>query len=157
MTKVTFYRHFPSKNDLVCAYLEYRHTGWMAWFGDALQRHAHALPAGTDRTRALAPALAEWLGSEHFRGCAFINSVSELGDAVPEVLEIAQRHKRDMTALLAGLLPVSAHHAQDAQALTLVVEGAIVRVQMGEPVAEVVAAVSRLTDALVAAPLSCKR
>ena len=80
VTKVTFYRHFPSKNDLICAYLEYRHTGWMAWFGDALQRHAHALPAGTDRTRALAPALAEWLGSEHFRGCAFINSVSELGD-----------------------------------------------------------------------------
>ena len=157
VTKVTFYRHFPSKNDLICAYLEYRHTGWMAWFGDALQRHAHALPAGTDPTRALAPALAEWLGSEHFRGCAFINSVSELGGTVPEVLEIAQRHKRDMTALLAGLLPVSAHRAQIAQALTLVVEGAIVRVQMGEPVAEVVAAVSRLTDGLVAAPLPRKR
>ena len=45
VTKVTFYRHFPSKNDLICAYLEYRHTGWMAWFGDALQRHAHALHA----------------------------------------------------------------------------------------------------------------
>lgn len=157
VTKVTFYRHFPSKNDLICAYLEYRHTGWMAWFGDALQRHAHALPAGTDRTRALAPALAEWLGSQHFRGCAFINSVSELGDTVPEVLEIAQRHKRDMTALLAGLLPASAQRVQIAQALTLVVEGAIVRVQMGEPVAEVVAAVSRLTDGLVAAPLQRKR
>ncbi len=88
VTKVTFYRHFPSKNDLICAYLEYRHTGWMAWFGDALQRHAHALPAGTDRTRALAPALAEWLGSERFRGCAFINSVSELGGTVPEVRSV---------------------------------------------------------------------
>jgi hypothetical protein len=129
----------------------------MAWFGDALQRHAHALPAGTDPTRALAPALAEWLGSEHFRGCAFINSVSELGDTVPEVLEIARRHKRDMTTLLAGLLPASAQRGQIAQALTLVVEGAIVRVQMGEPVAEVVAAVSRLTDGLVAAPLQRKR
>ena len=152
VTKVTFYRHFPSKNDLVCAYLEYRHTGWMAWFGDALQRHAHALPAGTDRTRALAPALAEWLGSKHFRGCAFINSVSELGDTVPEVLEIARRHKRDMTALLASLLPESVHRAQEAQALTLVVEGAIVRVQMGEPVKAVAAAVSRLVGALVPAP-----
>lgn len=152
VTKVTFYRHFPSKNDLVCAYLEYRHAGWMAWFADALQRHAHALPTGTDRTRALAPALAEWLGSKHFRGCAFINSVSELGDTVPEVLEIARRHKRDMTALLASLLPESVHRAQDAQALTLVVEGAIVRVQMGEPVKAVAAAVSRLVGALVPAP-----
>lgn len=152
VTKVTFYRHFPSKNALICAYLEYRHAGWMGWFADALQRHAHALPTGADRTPALTPALAEWLGSKHFRGCAFINSVSELGDTVPEVLEIAQRHKRDMTALLAALLPAPSHRAQDAQALTLVVEGAIVRAQMGEPVAAVVAAVSRLTDALVAAP-----
>ncbi|RQO81928.1 TetR/AcrR family transcriptional regulator [Acidovorax sp. FJL06] len=151
VTKVTFYRHFPSKNALVCAYLEYRHSGWIAWFADALQRHGDALPPGAGRVHALAPALAEWLGSEHFRGCAFINSVSELGETVPEVVEIAQRHKREMTALLATLLPVSAHHMQDAQALALVVEGAIVRVQMGEPVREVVATVSRLTDALVPA------
>ena len=150
VAKLSFYRHYPSKNDLVLAFLEHRHARWMAWFKDALARHG-----GTPK--ALMPALAEWFGSEGFRGCAFINSVSELGGTVPEVLEIAQRHKRDMTALLAGLLPASAHRAQDAQALTLVVEGAIVRVQMGAPVAEVVAAVSRLTDGLVAAPLSCKR
>ena len=133
------------------------HAGQRHELAHGRDQAAHALHAGTDRTRALAPALAEWLGSEHFRGCAFINSVSELGDTVPEVLEIAQRHKRDMTALLAGLLPALAQRAQIAQALTLVVEGAIVRVQMGAPVAEVVAAVSRLTDGLVAAPLSCKR
>ena len=39
VTKVTFYRHFPSKNDLICEFLEYRHRRWMAWFTDALQRH----------------------------------------------------------------------------------------------------------------------
>ena len=50
-----------------------------------------------------------------------------------------------------------AHRAQDAQALTLVVEGAIVRVQMGAPVAEVVGVVSRMTDGLVAAPPRRKR
>ncbi len=151
VTKVTFYRHFPSKNALICAYLEYRHAGWVAWFSDALQRHGKTLRQGAHRVHALAPALAEWLGSEHFRGCAFINSVSELGETVPEVVEIARRHKLEMTALLATLLPVSAQQTQDAQALTLVVEGAIVRVQMGEPVRAVVATVSRLTNALVPA------
>lgn len=156
VTKVTFYRHFPSKNDLVCAYLEYRHAGWMAWLADALQRHAKNLAEGAIRVQALAPALAEWLGSEHFRGCAFINSVSELGGTVPEVVEIAQRHKRDMTALLATLLPASAHQGQDAQALALVVEGAIVRVQMGDPLQAVVATVSRLVSALVPASLPRK-
>lgn len=151
VTKVTFYRHFPSKNALICAYLEYRHAGWVAWFSDALQRYGKTLRQGAHRVHALAPALAEWLGSEHFRGCAFINSVSELGETVPEVVEIARRHKLEMTTLLATLLPVSAQQTQDAQALTLMVEGAIVRVQMGEPVRAVVATVSRLTNALVPA------
>jgi AcrR family transcriptional regulator len=40
VTKDTFYRHFPSKKDLICEYLAYRHRLWMAWFEDALQRHS---------------------------------------------------------------------------------------------------------------------
>lgn len=147
VTKVTFYRHFPSKNDLIGAYLEYRHVLWMGWFADALQRHAQAKKG----LAALPPALAEWFGREDFRGCAFINSVSELGHTVPEVNAIARRHKQDMTDLLAMLLPPSATQAQDAQALALVVEGAIVRVQLGEPVPAVLASVSRLLTAFAPA------
>ncbi len=30
VAKVTLYRHFPSKNDLICEFLEYRHLLWMA-------------------------------------------------------------------------------------------------------------------------------
>ena len=30
VTKVTFYRHFPSKNELILAFLAYRHERWMA-------------------------------------------------------------------------------------------------------------------------------
>ncbi|WP_457104666.1 hypothetical protein [Methylobacterium sp. P5_C11] len=36
MTKVTFYRHLPSKDDLIRAYLERRHAAWMGWFQEAL-------------------------------------------------------------------------------------------------------------------------
>lgn len=143
VTKVTFYRHFPSKNDLICAYLEMRHALWMAWFADALARHGKAHSG----LAALAPALGEWFTREDFRGCAFINSVSELGDTVPEVNGIARRHKQDMQNLLTTLLPPSPTQAQDAQALALVVEGAIVRAQLGEPVPAVLASVSRLRAA----------
>lgn len=149
VTKVTFYRHFPSKNDLVCAYLEMRHTLWMDWFADALRRHGAAVPG--KGLAALPPALAEWFGREDFRGCAFINSVSELGGTVPEVNAIARRHKQDMADQLARLLQPSATQALDAQTLALVVEGAIVRVQLGEPVTAVLASVSRLLAALVPA------
>ena len=43
VTKVTFYRQFPSKHDLVAAYLEHRHALWMQWFKGAL---ADAPPDG---------------------------------------------------------------------------------------------------------------
>lgn len=148
VTKVTFYRHFPSKNDLICAYLEYRHAGWIAWFAGALQRHGAQEKSAPHRLGALAPALAEWFARDDFRGCAFINSVGELGATVPEVVEIAQRHKREMADLLAELLPPGRQRRPDAQALTLVVEGAIVRVQMGEPAQAVLASVERLLAGL---------
>jgi len=150
VTKVTFYRHFPSKNDLVCAYLEYRHTRWIAWFAAALLRHGGAHEDPVQRLAALPPALAEWLGRDDYRGCAFINGVTELGGTLPEVVEIARRHKRDMTGLLAALLPSAPAREQDAQALTLVVEGAIVRVQMGEPLKDVLASVERLLRGIAA-------
>lgn len=150
VTKVTFYRHFPSKNDLICAYLDYRHAGWIAWFAAALERHGNAKRGGASGLNALVATLAEWFGRDDFRGCAFINSVGELGSTVPEVMEIAQRHKREMTDLLATLLPPGAQRARDAQAVTLVVEGAIVRVQMGEPVKAVLGSVERLLAGLAA-------
>jgi AcrR family transcriptional regulator len=123
VTKATFYRHYPSKNALIREFLEYRHRHWMDWFVDALRRHGGIADA-------LVPALAEWFDDEGFRGCAFINSVGELGEALPEVLEIAQRHKQDMTSVIASLLPASRQRAVDARALALVVDGAIIRAQM---------------------------
>jgi AcrR family transcriptional regulator len=126
VTKVTFYRHFPSKNDLVLAFLAYRHARWMNWFTEALARHGAGRGKGLD---ALVPALAEWFGDAGYRGCAFIHSVGELGGALPEVVDIARQHKDDMTAEIARLLPPSRHRARDAQAIALAVDGAIVQSQ----------------------------
>lgn len=125
VAKVTFYRYFPSKNMLILEFLEYRHQRWMAWFVDALQRHGGSV-------KALAPALAEWLTGNNFRGCAFINSVGELGGSMPEVLDITRRHKQEMEDVIAGLLPASRHRKRDAQALSVAVDGAIIRAQYDE-------------------------
>jgi AcrR family transcriptional regulator len=125
VTKVTFYRHFPSKNTLICEFLEYRHQRWIAWFVDALQRYGGGITA-------LTPALAEWFHDEDFRGCAFINSVGELGGTVPAVVEITRRHKQDMTSAIADLLPQTVQREQDAQAVALAVDGAIIRAQFDQ-------------------------
>ena len=122
VTKTTFYRHFPSKNDLIREFLEYRHQRWMTWFTKALQRHG----GGVD---ALIPAFSEWFRDGGFRGCAFINSLVELGGALPEIVETTRRHKQDMTDVIESLLPVSENRKQNADALALAVDGAIIRAQ----------------------------
>ena len=71
VAKKTFYRYYPAKNDLIVAFLEYRHRNWMTWFEDAVKRH------GADAD-ALVPALAEWFENDEYRGCAFINAVVEV-------------------------------------------------------------------------------
>jgi AcrR family transcriptional regulator len=130
VAKVTFYRHFPSKTALICAFLEFRHQRWMAWFIEALQRHGSVSQGkGLD---ALVPTLAEWFRDQNFRGCAFINSVGELGGTQSEVIKIAQRHKQEMTTVIASLLPASARRKLDTQAIALAVDGAIIRAQCDE-------------------------
>jgi AcrR family transcriptional regulator len=122
VTKVTFYRHFKSKNELILAYLEYRHERWMRWFTAALQRHGATL-------KALVPAMAEWFRSPEYRGCAFINGVSEIAPALPQVTEITRRHKADMQKAIAALLPPGRQRESLARSLALAVDGSIVQAQ----------------------------
>ena len=141
VTKVTFYRHFPSKNDLILAFLEYRHQHWMKWFADALQRHGGGL-------KALSPTLAEWFSNEDFRGCAFINSVAEVGPVLADVVEMTRRHKNNMVTAIAHLLPPSRHRGQDAQAISLAVDGAIVRATFDTSPANALRALERVVKLL---------
>ena len=129
VAKKTFYRYYPAKNDLVVAFLQYRHGNWMAWFEDALRRHG-AEVAGP---RALVPALAEWFECEAYRGCAFINAVVEVGGILPEAVDISRRHKLDMGAVIRTLLPAESETANaEPRARALAVDGAIIGAQFEE-------------------------
>ena len=141
VTKATFYRHFPSKNHLICAFLEYRHQRWMDWFIDALARHG----GGVD---SLLPAFDEWFRDKRFRGCAFINSVGELGGELPEVMEISRRHKQDVAYLISTMLAPSPHHETIAQALVVALDGATVRAQLDPSPDVALNALGRIFDAL---------
>ncbi|MGR8931966.1 MAG: TetR/AcrR family transcriptional regulator [Gammaproteobacteria bacterium] len=126
VTKVTFYRHFPSKNDLIRTFLDYRHQRWITWFKEALQRNR-----GHDQgLMALIPTLQEWFQNPVYRGCAFINIAAELGNSLPDALSICCNHKRDMVALISELLPANNSRTEIAKAVAVAVDGAIVRAQM---------------------------
>ena len=144
VTKVTFYRHFPSKNDLIRAYLEYRHQRWMAWFTEALARHG-------GNPDAIVPALSEWFRDGQYRGCAFINSVGELGGALPDVVELTRSHKQDMTAAIATVLPASRQRSLIAQGVAVAIDGAIVRAQFEPSPKVALSALNRIIKALLKA------
>jgi AcrR family transcriptional regulator len=145
VAKVTFYRQFASKDELILAFLEHRHERWMAWFVDALARHG-GTPA------AIAPALGEWLSGADYRGCAFLNSVGELGPALPEVLAATRRHKQDMTAAVTRLMKPAPGRARVARALALAIDGAIVQAQFHETADTALEAFATVANALVRSP-----
>lgn len=134
VTKVTLYRHFPSKNDLILAYLDYRHQLWMTWFDAALTRHGNQI-------QSLVPALQEWFERPDFRGCAFLNSVGELAEALPAVLDITRNHKQDMwQAILQRASSNQRRMLEPLQnAITIAIDGAIIHAQYGQPTASLTA------------------
>lgn len=143
VTKTTFYRHFPSKHALILAFLDYRHQRWMEWFDAALQRNG-------DNLDALPTSLQEWLTGEDYRGCAFLNSVTELAEELPQVLEITRQHKQQMVERIGRLLPASRRRMRDAHSLALVVDGAIVHAQFEANVVAVIRDVKRMVRLLTA-------
>jgi AcrR family transcriptional regulator len=144
VTKVTFYRHFPSKHELILAYLALRHTLWMNWFTTSLATHGHTVSA-------LPPTLKAWFEDKGFRGCAFINVVNEMGEELPAVKAMSRQHKDGMTQAIASLLPPSRQRKATARALAVAVDGAIVHAQMSPDADEALRAFERLCKALTSA------
>lgn len=120
------YTMYPSKSALVAAWLSDRHETWMAWFTTTVERH---VTAGADQVNATFDALAEWVASPGYRGCAFINSLAETSEMEDPHRRIIAAHKRDLIALLARL--VAGDHANAPSwlpaALGVIVDGAIVQ------------------------------
>ncbi|WP_345603481.1 TetR/AcrR family transcriptional regulator [Pseudonocardia adelaidensis] len=142
VSKVTFYRHFPSKDDLVVAYLEGR---------AAVERHAleqlraQAGHAGATLL-AIARAIADMSCSPGFRGCPFINAAAEFADPAHPARKAIATHRAWFATFLKDLLGEMGIHDRDAVADQLIIlrDGAMVTGYLGpDPAA--------LTDRLIKA------
>jgi AcrR family transcriptional regulator len=129
VAKMSFYRHFPSKADLVCAFLEERDRRWNAWFDASVERHAKRRRS---RLVAVADALAEWFAEPTFRGCAFINTATEMTDHAAREHQISLAHKQELLDRLTALARRDGltEPAEVGRLALLIVDGAIVRAQM---------------------------
>lgn len=129
VSKVTFYRQYASKDELIRAYLDDRHARWMAWFRTNLEDRTRA---GSSAAQALVATLHSWFMQADYRGCAFLNAAAELGSSDPGILARVCEHKQEMVAVLDVFF--SPGRAPLGPTLALLIDGAIVHVQMGRPV-----------------------
>ena len=88
VTLATFYRHFPSKEDLVISYLDGVHEVIAKQLASSTSE-----VRGQDLVRAICDQVTSELGRPDFRGCAFINAASEFEDPESPVRRVIARHR----------------------------------------------------------------
>jgi len=150
ITKVTFYRHFRSKNDLVVAYLQAHAEQESAWFS--------SLRDPKDPARSL-DAIATGIGaascSPGFRGCAFINAAAEYSEAGDPVREVIDAHRGWMLGEFAAIARDAGAEDSDAVARQFMMlrDGGMVNGYLGEP-AELADTLKRGFDAVLSAAIA---
>lgn len=132
VAKTSLYRHFPTKDDLIAAFLERQDERfWQRWDEDA-GRHADD-PEG--ELQAHLARVAETIAGNGYRGCPQLNCGIEFPAADHPARAVARAHKlalrerlRRITARLGVRDPGSL-----ADALALVIDGAFVEGQILDP------------------------
>ncbi|MEV4758785.1 helix-turn-helix domain-containing protein [Micromonospora sp. NPDC049559] len=123
VTRATFYRHFPGKEDLVLAYLQAADRAIREQVETAITA---GLPA-PDTLRAIAESIAGSIRSAGFRGCAFLNAVAEYPDPDHPVHQAVLAHRRwfldTVNTLLASIERTEAESA--AQHFVMLRDGAM--------------------------------
>ena len=89
VTRATFYRHFPSKEDLIVAYLKAADEHIRAQVHAITERRQPA----PDTIRAIAGFVVDQIKSPGFRGDAFLNAAAEYPDANSRVQHVVLGHR----------------------------------------------------------------
>lgn len=122
-SKLSLYRYFPSKEELVSAMLTERSDRVHAW----LERETADAAPGEDRVLAVFDLLLRWFAEPGYHGCVVVNTVTDTR-ADPRIAAIARRHLARYRALLERRLTEAGLGAEPALArqLLLLIEGASV-------------------------------
>lgn len=130
ITKVTFYRHFRTKSDLVVAYLEQQSAAERAWL-ESTARGDDPLA----RARTIAADIGAASCSPGFRGCAFINAAAEFADPDDPVRIAVDAHRGWMIGLFAEIAGQAGvgDVGSVANQLMILRDGAMVNGYLGDP------------------------
>ena len=154
-TKVTFYRVFESKDDLIVQVLEEQSKRFWEWWDAIVAEHP-----GEPRKQIeelIARFRDEIVGDEACRGCAVANAAVEIVDEDHPARAVIKKHKLDITQRLRELCRQMGARQPDVlgDALSLLYSGAFsarLSVDGREQVAALSAAVTALLDSALGTP-----
>jgi AcrR family transcriptional regulator len=123
VAKMSLYRWFPSKDDLIVAVLheEERET-WAIW--DANIERFKGAPL--KQLRAQFAALAQFIAASNFRGCAFLNTATAFADDQHPARVVAKQSKEELVRRMLVLTRAIGAKEPEvlADQLCLVIDGA---------------------------------
>jgi len=123
VAKMTLYKYFPSKEDLILGVLARRDAEFITWLKGSLD-----LISGNpqDKVSGLFDAYESWFRSPQFHGCLFLNACAEYPDATHPIHQAAASHKRRLYELVLALIGEGGapHPVLLAQEIMVLLEGA---------------------------------
>jgi AcrR family transcriptional regulator len=131
VAKATLYRHFPSKDDLVVAFLERREERWtLAWVEEEARRRG---TTPEEQLLAIFELFDEWFHRDDFEACSFINVLLEMGPAHP-VGQASVRHLASIRSVVGRLAEEAALRDPEAFARSfhILMKGSIVSAAEGD-------------------------
>jgi AcrR family transcriptional regulator len=100
VAKATLYRHFPSKDDLVLAFLERREELWTHELVEEGARSRGSTPE--EQLLAIFDVFDDWFRREDFEACSFISVLLEMGPQHP-VGRASMRHLENIRSIVRQL------------------------------------------------------
>lgn len=132
VAKATLYRHFPSKDELVLAFLERREEIWTRGWVEAGARRRGGTPE--ERLLAIFDLFDEWFRRDDFEACSFINVLVEMGPQ-HRTGEACVHHLANIRAVVGRLAEEADLRDPEAFARSwhLLMKGSIVAASEGDP------------------------
>jgi AcrR family transcriptional regulator len=133
VAKATFYHHFPSKEDLVLAFLEQREQLWTKDWVEAEARRRADTPE--EQLLAIFDLFDEWFHRDDFEGCSFVNVLLEFGGGASNPLGRASAaHLENIRSVVRTLAQEARLHDPASFALSwhILMKGSIVQAAEGD-------------------------
>src|SRR5215471_14967816 len=132
VARMTLYRHFTCKEQLVLAFLEQRARFWVGgWLQEEVNRRAET-PA--DRLLAIFDVFGQWFRVEGFEGCTFINVMLEIANRDDKIRRASVDYLGKIREFLAQLAGEAGIRDRDgfARKWHILMKGAIVAAAEGD-------------------------